>query len=88
MDKPNKNDEIIRQILDEKSLVSLNNLKHINKEKGTKLQDLLLQYFQKVYRVITYEEYCKIVDDLEKDNKVSEIKIKRKNNLFDLAEIE
>jgi DNA-binding TFAR19-related protein (PDSD5 family) len=83
-----KNDEIIRQILDEKSLVSLNNLKHINKEKGNKLQDILIQHFQMVRRLISYEEYCKIVEEIEKNTKTSEIKIKRRSNMYDLEEIE
>ncbi|EOB13700.1 cell apoptosis-related protein [Nosema bombycis CQ1] len=83
-----KNDEIIRQILDEKSLISLNNLKHINKEKGNKLQDILIQHFQMVRRLISYEEYCKIVQEIEKNTKTSEIKIKRRSNMYDLEEIE
>ncbi|EOB12109.1 cell apoptosis-related protein [Nosema bombycis CQ1] len=83
-----KNDEIIRQILDEKSLISLNNLKHINKEKGNKLQDILIQHFQMVRRLISYEEYCKIVEEIEKNTKTSEIKIKRRSNMYDLEEIE
>lgn len=37
MSVENKNDEMIRQILDDKSLASLNNLKHINKDKSVKI---------------------------------------------------
>lgn len=88
MSQENKNDEIIRQILDDNSLRSLNNLKHINKVKGYKLQEMLLSYFSSVNRKIYFEEYLQILDKMEEKSRNNEIRFKRKNNLFDLDEIE
>lgn len=87
MSTENKHDEIIRQILDDKSLASLNNLKHINKDKSIKLQDMIIQYFNSVHKRVSYSEYLDIVNKLEEASK-SEIRFKRKNDMFDLSDIE
>lgn len=88
MSDKNNNDEIIRQILDDKSLVSLYNLKHINKEKSQLLQDLIIQHFHSTRNRISYEEYLCIVNKLEDKSKKSEIHYKRRNNCFDLSDEE
>lgn len=88
MSDKNNNDEIIRQILDDKSLLSLNNLKHINKDKGKLLQDLLIQHFHSTRNRISYNEYLCIVNKLEDKNKKNEIQFKRRNNCFDLSDEE
>jgi DNA-binding TFAR19-related protein (PDSD5 family) len=87
MSTENKDDEMIRQILDEKSLASLNNLKHINKYKSAKLQDMIIQYFNRVHKRVSYLEYLDIVNKLEEASR-SEIRFKRKNDMFDLSDIE
>ncbi|WUR02318.1 uncharacterized protein VNE69_01256 [Vairimorpha necatrix] len=88
MPTEDKNEEIIRQILDDKSFSSLSNLKHLNKEKYTKLQDMILQYFNTERRRLSYNEYLIIVNKLEELTSTTEIRFKRKNTMFDLSDIE
>ncbi|EEQ82399.1 hypothetical protein NCER_100884 [Vairimorpha ceranae BRL01] len=88
MSNENKNDEILRQILDDRSYSSFGNLKHLNKDKFLKLQDMILEYYNTEHKRISYCEYLNIINKLEELTYKSEIRFKRKNDMFDLSDIE
>ncbi|KAG5859043.1 hypothetical protein KMI_09g14710 [Encephalitozoon hellem] len=84
MDQP---DELIRKILDEKSLEALSTLKHINKEKGEALQSALMQHFYATRRLISYSEYVEIAKKIEEKNSKPTVNFKRRGNFFELDDI-
>ncbi|AFN84106.1 Pdcd5 programmed cell death 5-like protein [Encephalitozoon romaleae SJ-2008] len=82
-----QSDELIRKILDEKSLEALGTLKHINKEKGEALQNALVQHFYVTRKLISYNEYIEIARKTEEKNSKPCVNFKRRGNFFELDDI-
>ncbi|CAD26046.2 similarity to CELL APOPTOSIS-RELATED GENE TFAR19 [Encephalitozoon cuniculi GB-M1] len=82
-----QSDELIRRILDERSLEALCTLKHINKEKGEGLQNMLVQHFYATRRPIVYDEYIEIAKKMEEKSSSPVVNFKRRGSFFDLDDI-
>ncbi|ADM12624.1 Pdcd5 programmed cell death 5-like protein [Encephalitozoon intestinalis ATCC 50506] len=82
-----QSDELIRRVLDERSLEALSTLKHINKEKGEMLQSALAQHFYSVRRPISYSEYIEIAKKIEEKNSKPSVNFRRRGNFFELDDI-
>lgn len=80
-------DELIRRILDMRSLDALNSLKHINKDRGVVLQRALIQHFYATRRPISHEEYIQIVDGMEKHSDKPTVDFKRRGSFFELDDV-
>lgn len=80
-------DELIRRVLDERSLEALCTLKHINKEKGGALQNALVQHFHATRRPISYEEYVSVAKRMDDASSRPTVNFRRRGSFLDLDDI-
>lgn len=80
-------DEMVRKILDTRSLDALNSLKHINRDKGEALQRTLIQHFYSARRPLTHEEYIQIADRMEEQSAKPSVSFRRRGSFLELDDV-
>ena len=78
-------DCFLRSICDKRAFDAIDMLKIVNKSKCDLVKSKVLSYFERTKKPISFDLYCELISNIDKDICVS---VHRKNNLYDLDDIE
>lgn len=83
-----QNEQLIRMILEPKSIERLDRIRISNKQKAESIEKEILERFHRLRARISDEQFVEIIQSLDRNKAKTQIFYQRKRNDADLEEIE
>ncbi|KAI4291449.1 hypothetical protein PAPHI01_0723 [Pancytospora philotis] len=77
--------ELLHQICDRETLEAIDRLKLVNEAKCAAVKDMVVKHYNTARRPVDYQAYMKIIEGIDKQ---ADVQIRRRNNLYDLEDID